>query len=492
MFKKLFQQTFIYGLSTVLPRLISVLLLPLYTGILENSNFGDYSLIFAYFVIFNVVLSYGMETAFFRFYNKEENPEQVIHTSHWSISLSTLIFVVLGFVFLEPIHQFTRIETPILKLVIGILALDALAVIPFAWLRAKGKPIKYAVIKTLNVSLNLGLNIFFLLYLKDWSKKFSVLESIYIEDYEVNYIFISLFISSALTLLLLVEFFKQVEFQFNKQLWKRMMNYALPVLVAGLAYSINEVLDRILLERLLPQDIAKEQVGIYSACYKLGMFMTLFGTAFRLGVEPFFFSHAKSVNPTKAYAIITKYYSILGGLILLVVLVFADLFKVILIRDESYYEAMDIVPVILLANLFLGLYHNLSVWYKVTDRTKFGAYISSLGAIVTVVINLTLIPVYGYYASAGATLLAYFLMMILSYFFGQKYYKIPYSTSKISLYLLVAVGFSALAFYGFRENYAVGTLLILIFATIIYFGEKAELIQLLKPSNNQNSDETRT
>lgn len=488
MFRKLFQQTFIYGLSTVLPRLISVLLLPLYTGVLESKNFGDYSLIFAYFVIFNVILSYGMETAFFRFYNKEEKPEQVIHTSHWSISISSLLFAVFAFVFLEPIHQFTGIETAILKMVIGILTLDALAVIPFAWLRAKGKPLKYAIIKTINVGFNLSLNVFFLLYLKDLSKKFTWLESIYIEDFEVNYIFISLLLSSILTLLLLGEFFKQVKFEFNPALWKRMMNYAIPVLIAGVAFSINEVVDRIFLERMLPEDIAKEQVGIYSACYKLGMFMTLFGTAFRLGVEPFFFSHATTANPTKAYAIITKYFAILGGLILLVVLVFADLFKLLLIRDESYYEAMDIVPVILLANLFLGLYHNLSVWYKVTDKTRFGAMISSLGAFVTIAINLTLIPIYGYYASAGATLLAYFLMMLLSYLFGQKHYKIPYQMKKISGYLLLSIVFSAVSFYGFRENYAVGTLLILIFAGIIYLGEKAELIQLLNQNKNESKN----
>lgn len=488
MFKKLFQQTFIYGLSTVLPRLISVLLLPLYTGVLESKNFGDYSLIFAYFVIFNVILSYGLETAFFRFYNKEEKPEQVIHTSHWSISISSLLFAVFAFVFLEPIHLFTGIETAILKMVIGILTLDALAVIPFAWLRAKGKPLKYAIIKTINVGFNLSLNVFFLLYLKDLSKKFTWLESIYIEDFEVNYIFVSLLLSSILTLLLLGEFFKQIKFEFDSALWKRMMNYAIPVLIAGVAFSINEVVDRIFLERMLPADIAKEQVGIYSACYKLGMFMTLFGTAFRLGVEPFFFSHATTANPTKAYAIITKYFAILGGLILLVVLVFADLFKLLLIRDESYYEAMDIVPVILLANLFLGLYHNLSVWYKVTDKTRFGAIISSLGAFVTIAINLTLIPIYGYYASAGATLLAYFLMMLLSYLFGQKHYKIPYQMKKISGYLLLSIVFSAVSFYGFRENYAVGTLLILIFAGIIYLGEKAELIQLLNQNKNESKN----
>ncbi|MBZ9777784.1 oligosaccharide flippase family protein [Psychroflexus sp. CAK8W] len=479
-YKKLFQNTFIYGVATVIPRMLSVILVPLYTGVLENTSFGDYSIIFSYFVIFNVILAYGMETAFFRFYNKEKDKSQVVYTSTWSIITTTLVFVILAYLSISEIQSFTRISTQNLKLIIWILALDALAIIPFSWLRANSKPVKFAIIKTLNVAINLGLNVFFLLYLKDLAESSDFFKSIYIPNFEVSYIFISLIIASAITLLLLIPFYSKIQFQFDWKLWKSMMKYALPVLVAGVAFSINEVIDRLFLERMLPENIAKEQVGIYSACYKLGMFMTLFATAFRLGIEPFFFSHASSKNPKTAYAMITKYFVIIGTVILLVVIVFADLFKVLFIQNESYWEAMKIVPIILLANLFLGIYHNLSVWYKVTDKTQYGAYISSLGAIFTIGINIWLIPTIGYVGSAIATLVAYGSMMLISFFLGQKHYAIPYKYGKMLIYLSISVLFSLISFYYFRENYVVGVSLILIFCFSVFISEKKEIFRLIK------------
>lgn len=479
-YKKLFQNTFIYGVATVIPRMLSVILVPLYTGVLENTSFGDYSIIFSYFVIFNVILAYGMETAFFRFYNKETDKSQVIQTSTWSIIVSTTVFVVLAYLFKSSIQEFTRIGFQNLELIIWILALDALAIIPFAWLRANSKPVKFAIIKTINVAVNLGLNVFFLLYLKDLAESNAFFNFIYTPNFEVSYIFISLIIASGITLLLLTPFYKRLQFQFDWSLWKSMMKYALPVLIAGVAFSINEVVDRLFLERMLPENIAKEQIGIYSACYKLGMFMTLFATAFRLGIEPFFFSHASSKNPKTAYAMITKYFVIVGTIILLFVIVFVDLFKVLLIQDESYWEAMKIVPIILLANLFLGIYHNLSVWYKVTDKTQYGAYISSIGAVFTIGINLWLIPMIGYVGSAFATLTAYGSMMLISFFLGQKHYAIPYKYGKMLIYLCVSIVFSLISFYYFRENYSVGISLILLFCLGVFFNERKELFRLLK------------
>ena len=230
---------------------------------------------------------------------------------------------------------------------------------------------------------------------------------------------------------------------------------------------------------LLPADISETQVGIYGACYKLSVFMTLFATAFRLGVEPFFFSHATSKNPKKAYALITKYFVILGILILLSVVVFMDYLKLI-IRREGFYEALSIVPVLLLANLCLGIYHNLSVWYKVTDRTHFGAIISCIGAVLTLAVNFIFIPTYGYEASAIATLLAYGSMMILSYVFGQKYYKIDYPLKRLSLYAVIGIAFSACYFYVWSDYFWVGLLMISVYIAIIYFQEKNELLQYLK------------
>ncbi|GAA4245604.1 MULTISPECIES: oligosaccharide flippase family protein [Winogradskyella] len=481
-FKSLFKQTFIYGLATVLPRMLSFILVPLYTdpSVLSIEEYGRVSFIFAYFVLFNVVLAYGMETAFFRFFNKEENQEKVTSTSAISLIISSFALLGIAFLFRHQISNLINIELKYLNLVFVILLLDALVIIPFAWLRATAKPMRYAVIKIFNVAINLGLNVFLLLYLKDLAQGNSLFESIYKPDFEISYIFISNVIASGLTLLLLIPFYTKIRFTFDTVLWKKMMRYAMPVLVAGIAYSVNETFDRILLEYLLPPDVADEKIGMYSACYKLALFMTLFATAFRLGIEPYFFSHSKADNPQKNYAKILEYFVAFGSVILLSVVVFADVLKPFIIRSEAYYEAMWIVPFILLANFCLGIYHNLSVWYKITDRTKFGAYISIFGAVVTLVLNYVLIPVIGFKGSAIATLSAYTLMMLLSFYFGKKYYPIPYNLKKISLYLVVSILFSFVFFYNYRENYIIGIAMLIVFLGLVILLEKKELKQLLK------------
>jgi O-antigen/teichoic acid export membrane protein len=276
-------------------------------------------------------------------------------------------------------------------------------------------------------------------------------------------------------------FYIKIKYTFNKTLWKQMMRYAFPVLIAGVAFSVNETFDRILLDKLLPENIAKTEIGMYSACYKLALFMTLFATAYRLGIEPFFFSHAKSENPQKNYARILEYFVIFGSVILVTVVVFADVLKVIFIGDEAYWKAMWIVPIILLANFCLGIYHNLSVWYKITDRTKFGAYISVFGAAITLALNFWLIPILSYKGSAIATLTAYALMMVLSYYFGRKYYPIPYNLKKIVMYLLVSISLSAFIFYSrFRGNYAIAVPMLIVFLGIVYYSEREQIKLLLK------------
>jgi O-antigen/teichoic acid export membrane protein len=263
-----------------------------------------------------------------------------------------------------------------------------------------------------------------------------------------------------------------------------MMKYGMPILVSGVAFAINEQFDKILLQKLLPPNIAEAEVGVYSACYKLGLFMVLFRTAYTLGIEPFFFSHAKNENAPQTYATITKYFVIFGSFIMLNVIVFADLFKQLMIRDASYWEAMKVVPLIILANFFLGIYTNLSVWYKLIDKTYIGALISLVGAAVTLVLNFWLIPKTGYfggyYGSAIATIAAYGSMMFLSYYLGKKQYPIPYEMKKIGLYLMLSVAFSIVSFYFFRENYLVGIPLILIFLYFIYYNEKETLATIVK------------
>lgn len=481
--KTLYKQTFIYGLATVVPKMLSFLLVRLHTdkAVLENvADYGDVSLIFAYFVLFNVLLAYGMETAFFRFLNSEQKKKSVLSTSAISLVLTSILVLVIGYFFRDQVSRITHIDADYIVLVLWILFFDALVIIPFAYLRAMGKPIKYTVLKLLNVVLNLGLNVVLLLFLKSWAESSTFWTTFYRPNFEVHYIFIANLVASGVTFLTLISFYFKLNYNFDAKLWKQMLRYAFPVLIAGIAFSINETFDRILLERLLPDNLAKDAIGTYSACYKLALFMMLFATAYRLGIEPFFFSNAKAKDAKANYAKILEFFVIFGALILLTVVVFVDILKLILIPNEAYWEAMTVVPILLLAYLFLGVYHNLSVWYKITDRTKFGAYISIFGALITLLINTIFIPKFGYMASAIATLFAYTAMALTSYILGKKYYSIPYNLKKMGLYLALSIILSALSFYLFREQYFVGILFILILMAAIWVKEKTFLKQLVK------------
>jgi len=378
----------------------------------------------------------------------------------------------------------SNIEVEYIVYTIWILVLDALVIIPFSKLRAEKRPMFYALIKVGNVALNLFLNLFFLLWLPKLAANSpnSFISTIYFENFQVGYIFVANIMASFVTFAVLSPSYFKMKWDFDKQLWKKMMQYSLPVMVAGIAFAINETFDRILLDYILPENIAKAEIGAYSACYKLALFMTLFATAFRLGIEPFFFSHSSNENASKTYAQITKYFVIFGSIILLVVVVFADVLKMLIIRDASYWEAMKVVPLIILANFFLGIYNNLSVWYKLTDKTKMGMYISIVGAIITLVLNFLLIPIWSYMGSAIATISAYGTMMLVSYYLGNKYYPIPYDMKKIMSYLGIAIVLSGLSFYVeiFRETYIFGILAIIFFGYFIYKNEKEVLLKIIR------------
>ena len=443
--------------------------------------YGKVSIIFSWFAIFNVILAYGMETAFFRFFNKEDDQDKVVGTSALSIIFTSLTIFILAFVFKNQIAEVTDIEVKHISFVLWILLLDALVIIPFAWLRAKSKPIKYAIIKIANVAISIGLNLFFFLLLADLAKQNETFNSIYRTNFEISYVLIANLIASGITLLLMFSFYGKIKYVFDSNLWRQMLRYAMPVLIAGLAYTTIETFNRILLDSSLSTaENPEDEVGMFSACYKLALFMTLFATAFRLGIEPYFFSHAKSENPQKNYARILEYFVVFGSVILLTVVVFSDFIKVIIIRDEAFWEAMWIVPIILIASFCLGIYHNLSVWYKITDRTKYGAYISVVGAIITLVLNIWLIPIISYRGSAIATLAAYGSMVLLSYYFGRKHYPIPYNLKKIGLYLTVSIVFSLVYFYQFRANYFVGITMLIVFLGLVYVSEKKQIKELLK------------
>ena len=486
LYKNLFKQTAIYGLATVLPRMFSFLLVPLYTDLLPKAEYGKVSIIFAWMIFFNVILAYGMETAFFRFYNNEKDKENVIETTTVSIFWSSFIFLFTAMLFRNSLADWSDIDSQYVIYTIWILALDALVIVPFSKLRARQRPMVYAIIKIGNVVINLSLSIFFLLYLPKIAQAYpdGYLSSLYVENFQVGYIFVANIIASLLTFVVLSPNYIYLKWKFDFGLWKRMIRYGLPIMIAGIAFAINEQFDKILLGKLLPSNVAEAEVGVYSACYKLGLFMVLYRTAYTLGIEPFFFSHASNENAPQTYATITKYFVIFASFILLSVIVFADLIKYVMIRDTSYWEAMKVVPLIILANFFLGIYTNLSVWYKLIDKTYIGAYISIIGAVVTLVLNFLLIPSLSYYGSAIATITAYGSMMLISYYFGNKYYPIPYEIKKISGYLLLSTVFSVISFYGFRENYIVGISLLILFLYFIYHNEKETLNRILKRKPN--------
>jgi O-antigen/teichoic acid export membrane protein len=482
LYKSLFKQTAIYGLATVLPKMFTFILVPLYTDLLPKAEYGKVSIIFAWMIFFNVILAYGMETTFFRFYTKETDKNSVVETATVSLFWTSISFLFIALLFRTYLAQWLQIDTQYVTYAIWILVFDALVIIPFSKLRALQKPIRYALIKIGNVLIFLLLNIFFLIYLPKIAASYpnSLIGSNYVSDYQIGYIFMANIVASLLTFLVLSPNYIVLKWRFNRNLWKKMMRYGLPIMIAGIAFAINEQFDKILLGRLLPTNIAEAEVGVYSACYKLGLFMVLYRMAYTLGIEPFFFSHSDSKDAPQTYAMITKYFVIFGSFILLSVIVFADLLKMLMIPNDSYWVAMKVVPLIILANFFLGIYTNLSVWYKLIDKTHIGAYISIVGAIITLVLNYLLIPSMSYYGSAIATIAAYGSMMVISYFLGNKYYPIPYDMKKIGGYLSLSVFFSAVSFYGFRENYYVGVGLLIVFLYFIYHNEKEILMKIIK------------
>lgn len=472
----------------VLPRMLSFFLVRLYTDVLpDTSDYGNLTIVLSYMVFLNVVLSYGFETAFFRFYNSESDKKKVVRTATTSIFFTTIIFLVLALLFRNIIAQYAELDVAYITYSIWILALDALVIIPFSKLRANQRPIKYAVLKIGNVIVNLLFNFFFLLALPNIAKNNpgSFMATFYFEDFGVCYILIANIIASLLTLIALSPDYFSIKWYIDKELWKRMMKYGIPILVAGIAFAVNEHLDKILLSKILPFKIAAAEVGAYSACYKIGLFMVLFRTAYTLGIEPFFFSHAGNENAPQTYATITKYFVIFGAFMSLGIVVFADVIKVLLLDNPKYWDAMKIVPLIIFANFFLGIYTNLSVWYKIKDKTKVGAYISIVGAIVTLALNFILIPYISYLGSAIATIAAYGAMMIISYKMGQKHYPIPYDLNKIVSYLGIAIVLSSLSFYIpiFRKTYIFGILSLIFFGYYIYKNERSLILRIVKRKN---------
>ncbi|MDD3721561.1 MAG: oligosaccharide flippase family protein [Lutibacter sp.] len=479
--KRFFKDTIIYGIAAVLPRVINFLLVRIHTDALPASNYAENTNFYIWIALFTVVITFGMETAFFRFYKSEEKKDTLISTSFISVFVAGLVFVTIAFIFsgfFTNIFDFS--QNPLqFKLLISILAIDAVSVVPFAYLRASNRPIKYAVIKMINVGIIVAINLVFLKFIPEFKASGKnipeFLNTIFKSTSIVNFIFIANLIGSVASLILLLPFLLKFKWYFNAVLFKKMLNYSWPIAVAGIAYVINENLDKLLIGQMMD----KTAMGIYSACYKLAIFMNLYIMAFRLGAEPFFFNHSDHKDARETYARILNYFIIVGALVFVGIVVFLDAIKQLFI-NEQYWEAIAIVPIVLLANLFLGIYHNLSIWYKLTDKTSYGMLFSIIGAIITIIINVALIPIIGYIASAWATLLAYGSMMVLSYFIGDKHYRVPYNLKKSGSYLLVSIVLSFISFTYFRENYLVSVSLILLFGILIFWNEKKEILAMIK------------
>jgi O-antigen/teichoic acid export membrane protein len=479
--KKFAGQTAIYGLSTIVQRLLSSLLTPLFTGAYLPKVYSIFSTMFAYASIFQALIAFGMETTFFRYLNKfPDNKRQVYNNGFWVIFFVSICFLLLTVPFTYTLAGLIKIGKDIpqtefalyIKYFIGILILDAWCVIPFAKLRADGRPIKYGLIKVVNIVITVSLNVLFIIVIPYWlSHRFFGWEWItgwYVHGW-VAYAFLSNLIASATTLLMLIPELLQLQLKFDKVMFGQMLLYSAPILIANLSFIVNENLDKILLGKLLPAGISERDLGIYSGCARLSIFASLFNQAFRMGAEPFFFSHAKNKNAGYTYARIMDYFVIAMCCMFVGVVANIEVLKYY-VNDDAYWVGLPVVPPLLLGYVSLGVYMNLSVWYKLSDQTKYGLYISGIGAVVTIILNVIFIPEYSYMASAWASLAAYATMMVLSYIWGQKNYPIPYNLKKNLAYIVSAVFLVYISFYVFNRNIFIGNGLLIAFASVaLYF-----------------------
>jgi len=493
--KRLAGQTAIYGIPSILGRILGYLLVPLYTRVFITGEYGTVNVFYSYASFLMVVLTYGMETAFFRFHEQETDKERVFSTGMISLLFTSVLFLVLVSVYAGPIARW--IDYAGYKNYViwfgWILALDAISSIPFARLRAKNRPIRFASIKMTGIIINITLNLFLILLCPYILKHFpgggaaKLINLFYKPHWGIEYIFISNLISSSVTLLLLFPEIKATKWKLDPVFWRKMFLYAFPLLFAGMAGIVNETFDRLLLRYLLPKDIASSQVGIYAACYKISILMTIFIQAYRYAAEPFFFAQAKEKDAKQVYARIMDYFIITVSLIFLVTMVYLDDF-VLKFIGKDYRIGRGVIPVLMMANLFLGVYYNLSIWYKLTGKTIWGAWLSVIGAVITLVLNFWWIPlssdhlIYGYYGSAWATFICYGSMMVISFVIGQKYFPIKYNLVKFCGYLglavllyfistIVKIDHSVMRF-GFH------TILLVIYGVVVVLVEKPAMLKL--------------
>ena len=437
----LVKDTAIYGLSSIVGKFLNYLLVPLYTYLLANTDdYGIVTNLYAWTALLLVILTYGMETGFFRFANKEGyDAKQVYRTAYIALLSSSVLFAALCVIFQQPIANVLDYpnHSEFIALMAVTVAIDAFSSIPFAYLRYQKRPILFATLKLLFVLLNIGFNILFLVILGKT---------------DVIYVFISNILATTIQTLCLLPFCLPRGARFSWSVLREMLRYSLPLLILGVAGIMNQTLDRILFPKLYPYEDANAQLGIYGACFKVAMVMMMFTQAFRYAYEPFVFSKHKNRQSAEAYADVMKYYIIFSFLILLGVIFYLDIFRYII--SDAYWEGLKIVPVVLWTYVFQGVYFNLSFWYKLTDETKWGAYFSLIGLVITLVLQIVGVPRIGYWASCGSSLVCYLVIMLLSYFIGQKKAPIPYDLKSIGGYTALTI--ALLAIYYILRIYVIG------------------------------------
>lgn len=501
--KKFAGQTAVYGISTIAGRVLSFFLTPVYTRAYATGTYGILTTMFSYASILNAVMAFGMETTFFRYLNKYENNKQRVYNNAFaSIFTITVLFLLATLPFIGHLADYINVSASSKALknahgvlvgtshadfvkyidyFLAILVIDAWCVIPFAKIRAEGRPGRYGLIKTINIAIFICLNLTFIWVIPFWTNH-NLVGSAWINQWYVKgwvgYVFLSNLIASVITLLLLLPELLKLRFDFDGKMLAEMYTYSWPVLIANLSYLINENSDKLMLGWLLPRNISLHDVGIYGACAKISIFLSIFVQAFRLGAEPFFFNHAKNKNAGQTYARIMNYFVITVCVIFIALIVNINILKYF-IPNRAYWVGLDVVPPLVFGYVALGIYMNLSVWYKLSDQTKYGLYISGIGAIATIILNVLFIPKYSYMASAWTSLIAYTIMMILSYIWGQKNYPIPYDLKKNLAYIISSILIVFVSFYIFKRNIFAGDALLLLYVSGAFYFERNDIKSIL-------------
>ncbi len=442
-------ETAIYGLGTMVPRFLNYLLVPFYTYLVfDQAEYGQITVLYSWVALLLVILTYGMETSFFRYVSKSDRPQQVFNTATSSLLITSVLFAILVFIFVEPIaHLINYPSNKEYILYIGIIiAVDAFTSLPFAQLRYQNKAKRFSAIRVLSVVITIFFNLLFLWVIPALAGDKLNQLPLYGDTSMVAFVFIANTLGSVATLLMLLPEMKGFKLTLDIPLLRKMLAYGLPILVISLTGMINEVADKIFLKHLLPDpETADAQLGIYSASYKLAIIMMLFIQMFRYAAEPFFFAEADKQDAKKIYSKVLTYFVIFCWMIFLGVMLFLDVFKYFI--GPAFWAGLAIVPIILSAKLFLGVFYNLSVWYKLTNKTLYGAIIAIIGSVITIVLNIIWIPKYGYMGAAWANFVCYLSIMLISFIWGQRIYKIKYEYLKLTIYSLSAVSIYLLGLY---------------------------------------------